>query len=319
MFKIGNVEIQNSIVLAPMAGVLDLPYRLICKKFNPSLVFTELISAKGLFYNNKHNNILLQTVDEERPIALQLFGNDPIIMSTMANKYKDNFDIIDINMGCPVPKVVNNHEGSYLMKDTENAKRIIDTLVRVVKKPITVKIRLGFTKKSINALPFAKMCEECGASAITIHARTRDEYYSGNAHWDIIKEVKEALHIPVIGNGDIWDAEKANEMYNYSKVDAIALARGIMGNPWLIRECLEKIEGKQISKRPSKKEIKDTILEHLSLMIKYKGERVALLEIRKHIAWYLKGFTNRKVILSQINSETNYDSIKILIDKIDEV
>lgn len=317
--KIGNVELKNKVVLCPMAGVTDLPFRLICKEFEPALMTTELVSAKGVFYKNPNNNIILATCEEEKPIALQLFGNDPIIMASQADKLKDQFDIIDINMGCPVPKVVNNHEGSYLMKDVDTACRLVETMVRVVKKPITAKIRIGFTKKTINAVSFAKSLESAGISAITVHGRTRDEYYSGQAHWDIIKEVKEAVKVPVIGNGDIWSSEDALRMIKETNVDAIGIGRSVMGNPWIINECICAIEGKPMPPRPSLVDIANLARKHLQLMVKYKGEHVALLEMRKHLAWYVKGIANSSNFRQKVNESTNLCEMNALIDKIPNI
>ena len=240
MFKIGNVEIKNRVCVAPMAGITDLPYRLILKEMGAAFMTTELVSAKGIYYNNPGNATIMATDKKESPIALQLFGNDPIIISMVANKVKEPYDIIDINMGCPVLKVVRNGEGAALSKDIDLATRIVETMVRVLGdyKPVTCKIRIGYDNKHINAVKFAKALESAGASAITVHGRTKEELYSGDCHIDVIRDVKSSVKIPIIANGNIWTVDDAKTMLDITKADAIALGRAIKGNPWIVKECI---------------------------------------------------------------------------------
>lgn len=318
LFKIGNVEINNRVVVAPMAGITDLPYRLILKEMGASLLTTELVSAKGIFYNNKGNAIIMATDKKESPIALQLFGSDPIIMATVANKVKEPYDIIDINMGCPVAKVVGNGEGAALMKDIPLASRIVETMVRVIggSKPITCKIRIGYDNNHINAVEFAKAMEEAGASAITVHSRTKTELYSGVGHPEIIKKVKEAVKIPVIANGNIWTIDDAKKMLDETGADAIALGRAIKGNPWFVKECIEYIEnGKRID-RPDKDAIKKMMLRHVEDAISLKGEYTAITELRHHIAWYTHGMEGSTKFRLALNSVDTKDGLIKLINNL---
>ncbi len=315
MFKIGNVEIKNRICVAPMAGITDLPYRLILKEMGAALLTTELVSAKGIFYNNPGNSVIMATDTKESPIALQLFGSDPIIMATVANKVKDPYDIIDINMGCPVAKVVRNGEGAALMKDIGLASRIVETMVRVFgdKKPITCKIRIGFDNKHINAVEFAKAMEAAGASAITVHGRTKTELYAGESHKDIIKEVKKSVHIPVIANGNIWTIYDAKNMLDETGADAIALGRAVKGNPWFVRECIEYIENGNIIDRPTKTEINDMMIRHMEDAVRFKGEYTAITELRHHIAWYTHGMVNGSKFRLALNSVETKEELTSLI------
>ena len=315
MFKIGNVEIKNRICVAPMAGITDLPYRLILKEMGAALLTTELVSAKGIFYNNPGNSVIMATDTKESPIALQLFGSDPIIMATVANKVKEPYDIIDINMGCPVAKVVRNGEGAALMKDTGLASRIVETMVRVFgdKKPVTCKIRIGFDNKHINAVEFAKAMEAAGASAITVHGRTKTELYAGESHKDIIKEVKKSVHIPVIANGNIWTIYDAKNMLDETGADAIALGRAVKGNPWFVRECIEYIENGNIIDRPTKTEIKDMMIRHMEDAVRFKGEYTAITELRHHIAWYTHGMVNGSKFRLALNSVETKEELTSLI------
>lgn len=317
MFKIGNIEIKNKICIAPMAGITDLPYRVLLKEMGAALMTTELVSAKGIYYNNPGNATIMATDKKESPIALQLFGADPIIMSMVANKVKEPYDIIDINMGCPVLKVVRNGEGAALMKNIDLAARIVETMVRVVSdKPITCKIRIGFDSKHINAVSFAKALESAGASAITVHGRTKTELYSGDVHRDVIRDVKAAVKIPVIANGNIWTIEDAKSMIEETGADAIALGRAIKGNPWFVKECIEYIEnGKRID-RPTKEEIKKMMLRHIDDAIRFKGEFTAITELRHHIAWYTHGMENSAKFRLALNSVEDKESLTRLVEEL---
>lgn len=316
MFKIGNVEIKNKVLVAPMAGITDLPYRLILKKMGASLLTTELVSAKGIFYNSPGNKVIMATDKEESPIALQLFGNDPIIMSKVALDVREPYDIIDINMGCPVLKVIRNGEGAALLKDIDLASRIVETMCRVIKdKPITCKIRIGFDNNHINAVKFSKALENAGASAITIHSRTKTELYGGDGHPEVIKEVKDNVKIPIIANGNIWTVDDAKDMLVNTGADAVALGRGVIGNPWFVKECIEFIEnGKRID-RPKKNEKKEMMIRHINDAIKFKGEFTAISELRHHLSWYTKGMENSSEFRFKLNSMNNKKELIELINK----
>lgn len=315
MLKIGNVELKNRVCIAPMAGITDLPYRLILKEMGASLMTTELVSAKGLKYKNENTYELMITDKKESPIALQLFGNDPDIISDVAKDVYQNYDIIDINMGCPVKKVVNNGEGSALLKDIDLSKKIIDKLVKTVGKyvPITCKIRIGFDLNNINAVPFAKAMEDVGISAITVHGRTRSEFYSGECHLDVIKEVKNAVKVPIIANGNIFTIYDAKKMILETNCDGIALARGVKGNPWLVKECIEYLDNDKIIDRPSIDEIKNMMIRHIDDTIKLKGEERAISELKHHIIFYVNGLKDAKNFRLSINNVKTY---KELINKI---
>ncbi len=287
--KIGNVELKSNVLMAPMAGITDTAYRLLIEEQGAGLTSTEMVSAKGILYNNKNNKLILQTEESEHPIAVQLFGSDPMIMTAMAEKIADDYDIIDVNMGCPVPKIVNNGEGSALMKNPKLAFRILETMSRVLKKPVTVKFRKGFDDKNVNAVEFARMAEQAGVAAITIHGRTRAQMYAGNADWGIIRDVKEAVSIPVFGNGDIFTPEDAKRMTEETGVDGVAIARGAKGNPWLIGRTIHYLKTGELLPEPGMTERKDMIIRHAGLMVKYKGEHIAIPEMRKHLAWYTAG------------------------------
>lgn len=318
MFNIGNVLIKNKVCVAPMAGITDLPYRLILKEMGASLMTTELVSAKGIFYNNPGNSVIMATDKKESPIALQLFGSDPIIMATVADKVKEPYDIIDINMGCPVLKVVRNGEGAALMKDVGLASRIVETMVRVFgdKKPITCKIRIGYDNNHINAVEFAKAMENAGASAITVHGRTKTELYSGDCHRDVIKRVKEAVKIPVIANGNVWTIYDAKKMLDETCADAVALGRGIKGNPWFVKECIEYIENGKVIGRPTKDQIKEMMLRHVNDAIDFKGEFTAITELRHHIAWYTHGMEGSAKFRLALNSATTKEALVNLINEL---
>lgn len=314
--KIGNVNINNNIFLAPMAGITDLPFRLLCKEQGAGLVYTEMISSKGIFYNDKGTNDLMTIDKEERPVAVQIFGSDSKVMGDIAKCVSKEADIIDINMGCPAPKVVKNMDGSRLMLNPELIGEIVKEVVKNSTVPVTVKIRKGWDDEHVNAVLVAKIIEENGASALTIHGRTREQFYSGNADWDIIRQVKEAVKIPVIGNGDIVDGKTAKEIFDYSGCDAIMIGRASNGNPWIFKEIISYLEdGEEISK-PSAQEVKQMILRHLNMIVEYKGEYTGIREMRKHIAWYVKGFPNASNIRNQINKIDDLDELRAFVNNI---
>ncbi len=316
--KIGNIELKNGLILAPMAGVTDLPFRLICKEMGCDYVITEMVSAKAILYKNKNTEPLLATVEGEHPVAVQLFGSDPEIMGDMAKKLDDerSFDAIDINMGCPVPKIVGNGEGSALMKNPKLVEAILSNIVSKVKVPVTVKFRKGFNDELVNAPEIAKIAENCGVSAVAVHGRTREQYYAGEADWNIIRQVKEAVKIPVIGNGDIKDVDSAIQMYEQTGCDGIMVGRAVRGNPWLFRELKAYFEyGRRIEK-PSKEEILDMILRHCEMSIQEKGEFTGIREMRKHVAWYTAGMPHSSSIRASVNSVESYEELAELIHKL---
>ena len=314
--KIGNVIIDGNRILAPMAGVTDLPFRLLCKEEGASLLYTEMISAKGIYYGNK-NTELLWTIDErERPVTLQLFGSEPELLADIAMRIEDrNFDIIDINMGCPVPKIVNNKEGSALMNDMALSGRIIDAVSRAVKKPVTVKFRKGFYKDSDTAEEFARMAEYYGAKAVAVHPRTREQYYSGKADWDVLRRVKKAVSIPVIGNGDLFDVTDIKRMYEQTGVDAFMIGRGARGNPWIFKRAKAYIETGEILPSPSVSDICEMILKHAKMNIEYKGEYTGIREMRKHAAWYTQGLKNSAKFRDRLSHIESYDELCDILEK----
>ena len=316
MINIGNVALSSNVIMAPMAGVTDTAYRVLLKEQGTGLTCTEMVSAKGIFYKNKNNKMILQTAPDEHPVAVQLFGSDPVIMASMAERIAEDFDIIDVNMGCPVPKIVNNGEGSALMKTPELAGRILSTMVRVLSKPVTVKFRKGFDDRHVNAVEFAKMAEQSGVSAITIHGRTRSQMYAGNADWDIIRAVKEAVSIPVLGNGDIFTPEDAKRMMDETGVDGVAIARGAKGNPWLIRRSIHYLETGELLPEPELSEKKEMMIRHAELMVEYKGERIAIQEMRKHLAWYTAGIPGSAKLRSEMNSLNTLEELKAFVESI---
>ena len=316
MINIGNVALSSNVIMAPMAGVTDTAYRVLLKEQGAGLTCTEMVSAKGIFYKNKNNKMILQTALDEHPVAVQLFGSDPVIMASMAERIAEDFDIIDVNMGCPVPKIVNNGEGSALMKTPELAGRILSTMVRVLSKPVTVKFRKGFDDRHVNAVEFAKMAEQSGVSAITIHGRTRSQMYAGNADWDIIRAVKEAVSIPVFGNGDIFTPEDAKRMMDETGVDGVAIARGAKGNPWLIRRSIHYLETGELLPEPELSEKKEMMIRHAELMVEYKGERIAIQEMRKHLAWYTAGIPGSAKLRSKMNSLNTLEELKAFVESI---
>ena len=314
--QIGNVVIDHPFTLAPMAGVTDLPYRLLCKEQGAGLMCTEMVSAKGLYYGNRKSEPLMATDPKEQPAALQIFGSDPDIMGEMAAKVDNGkFQMIDINMGCPVPKVVNNREGSALMKDPKLVEEILTKLVKAVKKPVTVKIRKGFDEEHVNAVEIAKIAESCGVAAVAVHGRTRQQYYSGKADWDIIRQVKEAVSIPVIGNGDILCAQDVIRMKEQTGCDGFMIGRGAQGNPWIFQQILHQLETGEEMPRPSRQEVVDMMLLHARLQLQIKGDYIGIREIRKHAAWYTAGYKNSSKLRGKINEVESYAQLEALLEQ----
>lgn len=308
--KIGNVELENNIFLAPMAGITDLPFRLICKENDAGLVYTEMVSAKALLYNDEKTKLLLKTCDKEKPLAVQIFGSD-VEAIAYASKYVSEFaDIVDINMGCPAPKVVKNGDGSRLLLNLELVKQIIETAVANSKVPVTVKMRTGWDADNIVVVEAAKIAEKAGASAITVHGRTRSQYYSGEADWNIIKQVKESVSIPVIGNGDVTSREIAKKRLEQSGVDAIMIGRGAFGNPWIFRETVQYLQNGICIQKPTNEEKYETILKHLGLEIEEKAENIAVKEMRKHISAYTKSMPDSSSFRSKINTMDTAEEVR---------
>ena len=312
--KIGSVTLDNSYILGPMAGVTDLPFRLLCKEQGAGLLCMEMVSAKAILYNNKNTESLLDIHPDETPVSLQLFGSDPKIISEMAKRIEERpFAILDINMGCPVPKVVKNGEGSALMKQPKLVYDIVSAIVKAIQKPVTVKIRKGFDDEHVNAVEIAKIVEEAGAAAVAVHGRTREQYYSGKADWEIIRQVKEAVSIPVIGNGDVTSAQSAEALRKQTGCDGIMVARGAQGNPWIFSELTAYEESGTIPPRPSTEIIRDTMLRHARLQMVQKGEAAGIREMRKHVAWYTKGLHGSARLRERINQVESYEELEKIL------
>lgn len=315
--KIGNVEIKNNVFLAPMAGVTDLVYRVLCKEYDCGLVYSEMVSAKGIMYNSENTKKLLNIDENERPVAVQLFGSDPKILSEMAKKIElYPIDIIDINMGCPAPKIVKNGEGSALMKNPKLIGDIVYSVASSIKKPVTIKIRKGFDNSSVNAPEIAEIAEKNGAAAVAVHGRTREQYYIGKADWDIIKETKKRVNIPVIGNGDIDSPEKAKEILNYTNCDAVMIGRAAEGNPWIFRRIVHYLNTGEIIPEPSFKEKINIALKHLDMLVDYKGEYIGVREMRKHLGKYIKGMPHCAESRVLINKAETKDDMKTILFKL---
>ena len=312
--KIGNVNLANPYILAPMAGVTDLPFRLLCKEQGAGLLCMEMVSAKAIMYKNRNTQSLLEIDPRENPVSLQLFGSDPDIISNIAHEIEERpFDLLDINMGCPVPKIVNNGEGSALMKNPKLAGEIIRKTVKAINKPVTVKIRKGFDDDHVNAVEMAKIAEDAGAAAVAVHGRTREQFYSGKADWDIIRQVKEAVSIPVIGNGDLLTAEDVIAMEEQTGCDGFMIARGAQGNPWIFKQILHYFETGEHLPKPSIEEVTQMILRHARMMLEFKGEYIGIREIRKHAAWYTAGYPNSARLRVAINNVESFEALEELL------
>lgn len=316
--QIGNVTLENNLILAPMAGVSDLPFRLLCREQGAGLVCMEMVSAKAILYKNRNTEELLTIDPKEHPVSLQLFGSDPDIISESAKQIEERpFDILDLNMGCPVPKVVNNGDGSALMKNPRLAGEIIEKTARAIKKPLTVKIRKGFDDAHVNAVELAHIAQESGAAAVAVHGRTREQYYAGHADWDIIRQVKEAVSIPVIGNGDIRTPEDVAAMAEQTGCDGYMIARGAEGNPWIFRQILHYFETGEHLARSDFSEVTEMLLRHAKMQIDCKGDYTGIREIRKHAAWYTAGYRNSSKLRGRINEVENYEQLEALFREVE--
>lgn len=314
--KIGTAELENPYILAPMAGVTDLPFRLLCKEQGAGLLCMEMVSAKAIQYNNKNTKALLEIHPEELPVSLQLFGSDPDVISEIAKRIEElPFSILDINMGCPVPKIVKNGEGSALMKNPKLVYEIVRKTARAIQKPVTVKIRKGFDDTCINAVEIAKIIEDAGGKAVAVHGRTREQYYSGKADWDIIRQVKEAVSIPVIGNGDVVSGESAIAIQEETGCDGVMIGRGAQGNPWIFSELLEYERTGKMPLRPSVEAIKKMMIRHAQLQMQYKGEYLGIREMRKHVSWYTSGLPNSAKLRDEINRVESYEELEQLLEE----
>lgn len=314
--KLGTIDLQDKLILAPMAGITDLPFRLLCKEQGCDILYTEMVSAKAMYYGNKNTIPLVALDEKEHPIGLQLFGSEPELLGEMAKRIEAiGFDFIDVNMGCPVPKVFNNGEGSALMKQPKLAGEIVAAIARSVSIPVTVKIRKGIDEEHVNAVEVAKILEDSGAKAIAIHGRTRTQYYSGKADWDIIRQVKEAVSIPVIGNGDILTAQDALRMKAETGCDAFMIGRGAKGNPWIFYQIKEALQTGVVPDKPSVAEAVAMILRHLDMMIDFKGEYTAVREMRKHVSWYTAGYPNATRVRGMVNEIETREELELVLQR----
>ena len=317
-WSIGNVRIGNPFVLAPMAGVTDLPFRVLCKEQGAGLLCMEMVSAKAISFRNKNSAALMEIQESEHPVSLQLFGREPELMAEVAKTIEERpFDILDINMGCPVPKVVNNGEGSALLKDPKLIGEIVRAVSGAIKKPVTIKMRIGFEQFPVDVAEIAKIAEENGAAAIAVHGRTRQQYYSGEADWDAIRRVKEAVTIPVIGNGDVTSPQKAEAMLRETGCDAVMIGRAVRGNPWIFREMNHYFETGEMPERPALSEVKEMILRHARMQIDLKGEYIAIREMRKHVAWYTAGMRHSAGIRRESNTIESYEHLEDMLERLE--
>ena len=318
MWKIGSVEIKNPFVLAPMAGVTDLPFRGLCKEQGAGLICTEMVSAKAISFHNKNTKALMEINPKEHPVSLQLFGNEPELMAEVARSIEEQpFDILDINMGCPVPKVVNNGEGSALLKDPALIGKIVREISHAIKKPVTAKIRIGFEGYEVDPVEIAKIIEDAGGAAVAVHGKTRQQYYAGEANWEVIGRIKDAVSIPVIGNGDVDSPLKAEKMMKDTGCDGIMIGRAVRGNPWIFREMNHYFETGELLEKPDPKEIREMILRHARWQIELKGEFTGIREMRKHVAWYTSGMRHSAGLRRESNTIENYESLERLLSKLE--
>lgn len=317
-WKIGDVQIDNPFVLAPMAGVTDLPFRKLCKEQGAGLICMEMVSAKAISFHNKNTEALMEIDKCENPVSMQLFGSEPELMARVAAEIEERpFDILDINMGCPVPKVVNNGEGSALLKNPELIVKIVKSVSSAIKKPLTVKVRIGFENEPVDIVDIAKRVENAGAAAIAVHGRTRQQYYSGTADWDAIRRVKEAVSIPVIGNGDVDSPEKAEALIKETGCDGVMIGRAVRGNPWLFRELNHYLETGEKLSRPSVEEVREMILRHARMQIDLKGEFTGIREMRKHVAWYTAGMRHSAALRRETNLVSSYEELEKLLGRME--
>lgn len=317
-WKIGDVEIDNPFVLAPMAGVTDLPFRKLCKEQGAGLICMEMVSAKAISFHNKNTEALMENDKCENPVSMQLFGSEPELMARVAAEIEERpFDILDINMGCPVPKVVNNGEGSALLKSPELIVKIVKSVSSAIKKPLTVKVRIGFENEPVDIVDIAKRVEDAGAAAIAVHGRTRQQYYSGTADWDAIRRVKEAVSIPVIGNGDVDSPEKAEALIKETGCDGVMIGRAVRGNPWLFRELNHYFETGEKLPRPSVEEVREMILRHARMQTDLKGEFTGIREMRKHVAWYTAGMRHSAALRRETNLVSSYEELEKLLGRME--